>query len=527
MHDMTALPPPRSREGGDAADSRYAWLVLATLVGVYTLSWMDRTILSILAEDLKAQFALTDAELGFLHGTAFGVFYALFGYPLGRLADRWHRVRLLSICLTLWSAMTVFCGLAANFGQLVVARMGVGIGEASANPASYSLLSDWFSKGRRGTVLGLYSMGFYLGQGLAFAIGGLVVIHWAASSGGIGPLGLKGWQAAFLIVGLPGAVMALLVARLREPARGLSDGVTPPVEREIGRRFLDDIASVLPPLTLVQTFRCGRATFAANIAAAGVVAALCWMLVRLTGDWLQWCALGLGCYAAFSSVQLLRVRDPATFALTWRSPAFLFTMTGFGFASMLNLNMGFWTAPLALRSLGIDKGMAGLVLGVTAAVFGMAGVFCGGRLSDIAQRRHPAGRIHVGLASALLPVPFVIGMCLTHSPWLFFLLNVPVVFIGIMWMAAGAATVQELVLPRMRGTASVTYFLVSTLLGSALGPYLVGKVSALSGSLSTGVLAGLLAVPVACLSLGMAARHVPAAEAAKFDRARAAGDDIE
>lgn len=523
-------PGEPSRRGVEAdpgaVDSPYAWYVLVVLMGVYTLSWMDRTILSILAEDLKARFMLSDAELGFLHGTAFGVFYALFGYPLGRLADRWNRVRLLSICIGLWSVMTIFCGLAANVGQLIAARIGVGVGEAAANPSAYSLLSDWFSRGRRGTALGLYSTGFYLGQGLAFTIGGLVVYYWFSTFGEVGPFGLQGWQAAFLVVGLPGLGMALLVSMLREPKRGLSDGTHPPEEAGIWPRFFDDVASVIPPFTFYQVARCGMLPLTVNVAAAAIVALGAWALIGATGDTLQWIALGIGCYAAFSSAQMLRNRDPATFALTWKTPAFLYTMIGFGFASMLTLNMGFWTAPLALRSLPVDKATVGTVLGLTAALCGMSGVFLGGRLSDIMLRRHPAGRIHVGLASAVIPVPFVIGMCLTQNPWIFFLLNLPVVFVGIMWMAAGAATIQELVMPRMRGTASVTYFLVSTLLGSALGPFLVGKISAATGSLATGITAGLLAVPFACTALWMAGRHVQSAEATKVDRARAAGDGV-
>ncbi len=529
---MTASEPmaiDRSNRAGsvagpETADSAYAWYVLVVLMGVYTLSWMDRTILSILAEDLKGRFSLSDAELGFLHGTAFGVFYALFGYPLGRLADRWKRIRLLSICIGLWSVMTMLCGLAANVGQLIVTRIGVGVGEAAANPSTYSLLSDWFSRGCRGTALGIYSAGFYLGQGLAFAIGGLIVFHWATSFGDHGPFGLQGWQIAFFIVGLPGLAVAALVSTLREPRRGLSDGVHLPEEQDVWRRFFDDVASVLPPFTLYQAARAGAKSLAANIVAAMALAFGGWLLIVSTGDHLQWIALGVGCYAAFSSAQMLRLRDPATFALTWKTPAFIHTMIGFGFASMLTLNMGFWTAPLALRSLPVDKATVGLVLGVTAAICGMAGVFLGGQLSDRMLRRFPAGRIYVGLASAIIPVPFVIGMCLTYNPWFFFLLNIPVVFIGIMWMAAGAATIQELVLPRMRGTASVTYFLVSTLLGAALGPYLVGKVSSATGSLSMGVMAGLLAVPIACASLWLAGRMVQSAEATKGERARLAGD---
>jgi len=523
---LTRHDAEKSGSGSTGPNSRYAWYVVVVLMGVYTLSWMDRTILSILAEDLKHHFSLTDAELGFLHGTAFGVFYALFGYPLGRLADRWNRVRLLSICIALWSAMTVFCGLAANVGQLVAARVGVGIGEAAANPAGYSLISDWFSRSRRGTAFGLYSCGFYLGQGLAFGLGGLVIFYWMLAFGEIGPFGLRGWQAAFLLVGLPGAAMAVIVGSLREPERGLSDGTRPPIEHNIWRRFFGDVATVIPPFTIYQAARNGRRSLAANTGVALSMVLFSWVLVRFTGDLLQWIALGIGYYAAFSSAQMLRYRDPATFALTWQTPAFVYTMIGFGFTSMLTLNMGFWTAPLALRALPVDKATVGAVLGVTAAVCGMAGVIFGGRLSDAMIGRYPAGRVYVGMASALLPGPFVIGMCLTHNPWLYFLFNIPVVFIGIMWMAAGAATIQELVLPRMRGTASVTYFLVSTLLGSALGPYLIGKISAVRGSLAEGLMAGVLAMPVALAALWMASRRVQSAEASKIRRAEAAGEVI-
>ena len=304
----------------------------------------------------------------------------------------------------------------------------------------------------------------------------------------------------------------------------MSDGVHPSPETDVLRRLVEDVASVIPPFTLYHAIRRGPRRLATNLAVASSLAASAWALTALLGDPLQWIALAIGWYAAFSSAQALAHRDPATFALTWGTPAFRFATLGFGFASMLTLNMGFWTAPLALRSLPVDKGTVGLILGATAAVCGIAGVFAGGRVSDIMLRRHPAGRIFVGMASCSIPVPFVIAMCRTHDPWIFFLSNGPVVFFGIMWMAAGAATIQEIVLPRMRGTASVTYFLVSTLLGSALGPYLVGKVSAARGSLSTGIAVSLLAVPIALATLWMAGRCIEAASTTKFARAKAAGD---
>lgn len=506
------------------ADGRYAHFVLFVLLGVYSVAWMDRTILSILAEDVKRHFQLTDAQLGFLHGTAFGVFYALFGYPLGRLADQCRRVRLMSVCLVLWSAMTAFSGLAANVGQLVVARIGVGIGEAAAAPISYSLLSDWFSRTRRGMALGIYGAGLYLGQGLAFTAGAFVVVRWTETFGKVGPFGLEGWQAAFLILAIPGMALAVVVATLREPLRGLADGIERPSTPGLWSSFFDDVASVIPPFTLYQTARCGPRIFGHNILFAAFVILLSWALIHATGDVLQWLALGLVSYAIFSSAQILRTRDPAAHALTWRTPAFMCATLGFSLASMLTINLGFWTAPLALRSMALDKATVGTVLGLTTTIFGMLGVISGGRLADLMLRRSPAGRIHVGLASVIIPIPFVIGMCITRNPTVFFLLNVPVVFFGIMWLPAGAATIQELVMPRMRGTAAAILSLMSTFIGSAFGPYLVGKVSAAQGSLSIGILASLPASLAAFALLWIARRQVPEAESSKAARAGHAED---
>ncbi|AOH82889.1 hypothetical protein AWL63_01745 [Sphingomonas panacis] len=514
------VAPPRE----ERPDSPYAWYVLFVLVVVYTFNAMDRTILSILAEDIKHTFAMSDSQLGFLHGTAFGVFYALFGYPMGRLIDRWRRTKLLAIGLAMWSAMTVICGLSANMVQLVGSRIGVGIGEATASPAGFSLTSDWFTKKRRATALGLFIGGLYLGQGLALAVGGTVASRWQAAFPGEKPFGLLGWQVAFVGVGLPGLLLAVWVWTLREPRRGLSDGITRPAETNIWPRFFGDVASVIPPLTLLQAARSGRGPLLWNLTVALLATACAVLLTRLTGDAMQWWTIAVGYYAAFSSAQSMKHRDKPTFALTWGTPTFLMAMIGFGSVSMVNIIMGFWVAPLALRGMAVDKASIGLILGATTAIAGVLGVIVGGKLSDMLLKYSQRGRIWVGIGATVLPAPFILVMCHTHTPWLFFLCNAPVAFLGNCWLAAGAATIQELVLPRMRGTATTTYFLASTMIGSGLGPYLVGKISALTGDLATGVQCGLIAVPIATLALWLCARGVEAAEATKWQRAHAAGE---
>ena len=158
--------------------SRYAWYVLSILFLVYVLNFVDRQIISILAEDIKRDLGLKDQDLGFLYGTAFGVFYSLFGIPLGRLADNWHRVRLMTIGLSLWSVMTALSGFSKTGGHLAAARIGVGIGEATASPSAYSIISDYFPKRLRATALSIYSAGLYVGGGCSLFIGGLIVQGW-------------------------------------------------------------------------------------------------------------------------------------------------------------------------------------------------------------------------------------------------------------------------------------------------------------------------------------------------------------
>ncbi|MCU0892572.1 MAG: MFS transporter, partial [Sandarakinorhabdus sp.] len=228
----------------------YAKYVLGVLVLVYAMNFIDRQIISILAEDIKRDLGLSDADLGFLYGTAFAVFYALFGIPLGRLADNWVRTRLLSLGLFVWSGMTALSGLAGNFAQLSAARIGVGVGEASASPSAFSMLSDWFPREKRATALAIYSSGLYIGGGVSLFIGAVVVKAWNAAYPVAGPFGLVGWQAAFLAVGLPGMLMALWIATLKEPIRGRAEGLPEPPKlagADVFRRFIADFISVIPP----------------------------------------------------------------------------------------------------------------------------------------------------------------------------------------------------------------------------------------------------------------------------------------
>ncbi len=517
----------------------YAWYALGVLVLVYVFNFIDRQILSILAEDVKRDLGITDAYLGFLYGTAFGVFYALFGIPLGRLADNWHRVRLLTMGLGLWSLMTALSGFAKTPLQLTAARIGVGIGEATASPSAYSLLSDWFPKSQRATALAIYSSGLYIGGGLSLGIGALVVGQWNAAYPGGGPLGLVGWQAAFLAVGFPGVLLAFWVSTLREPVRGISDGIITLTAEHPFADFFAELMTIIPPLTLIGAARRGVGALAINVAFAAFCASVAYALILVTNNVPQWVAMAIGIYAVFSWVSALRGRDPVTFRLIWGTPAFLQVAMGYGLIAFIAYSASFWGAPYAIRTWVqplIDSGQplpwygtkeaVGFFLGGGGALSGFIGVVSGGRISDRLRQKRANGRIIVIATGLILHVPFFMLTYVTESLPLYYALH----FItGVLLSAAlgpAAATTQDLVLPRMRGTATATFFLGNAMVGLGLGPSLAGIVSTMSGSLSTGMLSLLSVVPISLVLLLFAFRGVPAAEASITDRARAAGEPI-
>lgn len=509
---------------GEYRATGYAWYVLAILFVVYILNFIDRQVISILAEDIKRDLNLRDEDLGFLYGTAFGVFYALFGIPLGRLADSWHRVRLISVGLALWSTMTALSGLSKNGTQLAVARIGVGIGEATASPSAYSLISDYFPKKLRGTALSIYSAGIYVGAGISLFIGGLIVQNWNAAYPDGGPFGLAGWQAAFLAVGLPGIIFAIWIATLREPVRGLSEGLAQPPHPAPFREFFNELMSILPPFTLIGAARLGTRALVTNLIGLAVVAAAILALISIGEPLPQWLAVGIGCYAVFSWATALRHRDPPAFALIIGTPAFLCTVVAYGLNAFLSYAAGFWAAPYAMRDLGISPAEAGLILGGLGAVSGFLGVTAGGILGDRLRAKHPGGRLIMVALGAVVPAPFLAIAFTTDTPMVLYACLFLGQFTASWGLGNSAATTQDLVLPRMRGAATATYFIGTTLLGLAMGPYLAGRISSLTDSLSTGMLSLLVTVPITLAAAIAAFRLVPEAERTREARARAAGE---
>jgi MFS family permease len=523
----------------------YSWYALSVLVLVYVLNFVDRQILSILANDIKADLGVDDAYLGFLYGTAFAIFYALFGIPLGKLADSWKRVRLMTLGLALWSAMTAASGFARDTASLTVARIGVGVGEATASPSAYSLISDWFPARLRATALAIYSSGIYIGGGISLLIGGVIVDQWNAAFPDGGALGLAGWQAAFVAVGLPGLLLAVWVVTLKEPIRGAIDGLATPQDPAPFRGFFEELLTVIPGFTFIGAARRGVLALFINLIVLAVflcIAALITSVLQsgdgviaqgveaLIGTGLpditdQWFLLSIGYYSVFCWASALRRRDYPTFALTWGSPAFLCTILGYGTVAFMAYSASYWGAPYAERVFELSKGELGFWLGGGGAFGGFLGVVLGGRLADALFVRVANGRVWVVMFGLLSPIPFAIVQYTTESFALFAVLNVVVGALAASALGAAAATSQSLVLPRMRGTATATFFLATTLVGLALGPYMAGYVSAINdANLSIGVLSTLWITPVGFALLVSALVLVPKAGASVVERARAAGE---
>jgi predicted MFS family arabinose efflux permease len=201
----SALTPPAALH---ARPGTRAWAALVILCFVYVLNFLDRQLLSILAKPIQDELGVTDGQLGLISGLYFALFYCLLAIPVGWLADRTNRVRVLSFACALWSAATVACGLTSNYAQLAVARMSVGVGEAGGVPPSYAIISDYFPSGKRGTALAIFNFGPAIGLALGVAFGAAIAAAYS-------------WRSAFIVLGAVGIIAAVMVLLfVREPVRG-------------------------------------------------------------------------------------------------------------------------------------------------------------------------------------------------------------------------------------------------------------------------------------------------------------------
>jgi MFS family permease len=227
--------PPDSDPGDSSSDpvplsAGYTRYALGLLVVVYVFNFIDRSILSILLESIKEEFQVSDTFLGLLSGPAFAILYSVVGLPIARWSDRGSRTTIIALAVLVWSGMTAVTGLAANFTHLMLARVGVGIGEAGCSPPAHSLISDYFPLSRRATALSIYSLGIPIGGGIGFLVGG-----WLDE--------MFDWRTAFIVVGLPGVLLAAIVKlTLKEPERG---GYDDPAQAKVPQPSVSEVLGLL------------------------------------------------------------------------------------------------------------------------------------------------------------------------------------------------------------------------------------------------------------------------------------------
>lgn len=512
----------------------YAHYVLFVLVLVYIFNFIDRNILSILAEDIKADLAINDAQMGFLYGTVFAVFYAVFGIPLARFADVWTRRSLVSIGLGFWSFMTAASGLARSFSMLAICRIGVGIGEASASPAAYSMLSDYYPPRLRATVIAIYAAGVYIGAGIGIFLGGAILEAWATAYPTDAPFGLRGWQVAFMAVGLPGLVLAVWVRTLREPVRGISEGLVAEKHPYPFRLLGQELMAVVPPFNVIA-LRTHPAALRKNLLFVALIVVVAWGLVWLTGSVAQWVTTGFGVWVTLTWAQSLKIRDPATYAMMFGSKAFVYTMLAFPTMAFIGYGAGFWIPPLILRVHEVGAAEVGLYIGIGSALGGFLGITSGGILADKLKTLFPSGRIVLGYIVIVGKVPLLLWLLYTDSLMSVYIINF---FLTAFSACAGGvppSTAADLVMPRMRAVAGAYYILLNTFIGLALGPYVIGQISDILGStgmndaesLRGAIAFAILSLIPALFFLVMAQRHLPRDEASRLQRARELGETVE
>jgi predicted MFS family arabinose efflux permease len=394
-----------------SAASWYALLVL-TLINIF--SFVDRIALSILMEAIKLDLHLSDQQLGLLSGIAFALFYAILGIPLAALADRSSRVKLISACLALWSLMTAASGLAKNYPQLFLARMGVGIGEAGCVPPAHSLIGDYFPREKRALGISLFNAGAAVG-----VAGGMFFV---------GMLGEKlGWRASMQIIGLMGVPLALLtITTLREPPR--------PVSSSAKETPFQSIAALLKRRAFV------------NLAIAFALSQIC---TDGTSQWL---------------------------------PTYM------------------------IRSFGMGMAEIGAWIGLITAAFGVLGVVAGGLTASTLLRHDPRWELWIPTICFTICIPLFATMALAPNVWVVLGMKTVITFFSAAGAGVATAAVQSFAEPHRRATAVAMFLFLAALLGSGIGPYMIGLVSDLLAP-TFGKESLRYAMLIACVMLVWAVTH--------------------
>ncbi len=411
MTDSTVAGSPPA-DAKPLFSNGYRALVLGFLLAAYTFNFIDRTIIATIGQAIKVDLKITDTQLGLLGGLSFAVLYTLLGIPIARLAERWNRVSIISIALVVWSGFTIACGFAGNFVSLLIMRVGVGVGEAGCSPPSHSLISDYFEPKRRATALSIYAFGIPLGGMIGAVAGG-----WLAKS--------FGWRVAFMVVGAPGVILALLVKLLiKEPPRGHSD----PVQRvaSTSERVSETAGKTAPAAPsdhwMIHEIK-ELATVTGNLFSHWPVANM---------------ILGL-------------------------------TMTSFA-----GYGIGQFSAPYFIRAFNLDYATVGLVFGLIGGFSAGLGTLAGGLVSDWAGKHNPRWYALTPAIGLTIAVPIYI-LAYRAPEWRIaaMILLIPGLF-HYTYLGPTFAVVQNVVETRRRATASAVMLLCANLIALGGGPLFTG-----------------------------------------------------
>lgn len=447
----------------------YRYYVLAVLILVYMLNFLDRQIIGILAAPLKEEFQLSDSQFGLLGGIAFASVYSTLAIPLAWLADRFSRVWIMTGALAVWSGFTALCGVAGSFGQLFLYRMGVGVGEAGGVAPAYSLIADYFPPHQRARALAGFAFGIPLGTAAGTLVGGLLAAEY-------------GWRTAFIVVGLLGLLVApLLRLTVRDPKRGGQDRAVAsgaPVDaapvvasapasslgRKVSLGLLGVGAGLLP---LAAAIHFGGLTLADPLVVgfAGLLALVIGVSVRIA-------------QAAASVVMAKK--------------SFWLLALGAASSSVCGYGVAGWLPLFFMRSFDLSLKQVSWYYAGIALIGGLLGIWLGGMIADKLSRRgkgaYPltpaiAFLISAPLFIAAMNSPWIIGLVLpgggTHFQQLTlaFLIFLLPTGLNLAWLGPITAAVQHLVPAPMRSTASALFLLLNNLLGIAVGFYYFGWMS--------------------------------------------------
>jgi MFS family permease len=445
----------------------YRFYVLAVLILIYMLNFLDRQIIGILAAPLKEEFGMSDSQFGLLGGIAFASVYSTLAIPLAWLADRYSRVWIMTGALAVWSGFTALCGMAGSFGQLFLCRMGVGVGEAGGVAPAYSLIADYFPPHQRARALAAFAFGIPLGMAAGTLVGGLLAATY-------------GWRTAFIVVGLLGVLVApLLRLTVKDPKRGGTDAIK--TEAQVA-------ALAAAP---VGTDRVGK--IAAQImlglgAGLLILAALNWLMGMSLGSPLVLAFAGL--LAGVIGVSLMVARRTASVVI--KKPSFWLLGLGAASSSVCGYGVAGWLPLFFMRSFDLTLRQTSWYYSGIALIGGILGIWLGGMIADKLSKKGKGAYPLTPAIAFLISAPcFILAM---NSPWLIglvlpgggsntqqlvlaFLIFLLPTGLNLAWLGPITAAVQHLVPAAMRSTASALFLLLNNLLGIAVGFYYFGWMS--------------------------------------------------